>query len=60
MRFRFSGNSIVGFDAFDWKDEITSWKKESKEDINVDLTLEIDKISDSAIYKFFTDLIFKT
>lgn len=59
MRFRFSGNSIVGFDAFDWKDEITSWKKDFKEDINVDLTLEIDKVSDSAIYKFFTDLIFK-
>ncbi len=59
IRFRFSGNSIMGIDAFDWKDEITSWKKESKEDVSVDLTLEIDKISDSAIYKFLTDLIFK-
>ncbi len=59
IRFRFTGNSIMGIDAFDWKDEITSWKKETKEDVIVDLTLEIDKNSDSAIYKFLTDLIFK-
>ena len=48
----------LGIDAFDWKDEITSWKKETKEDVIVDLTLEIDRISDSAIYKFLTDWSF--
>lgn len=59
FRFRFSGNSIMGVDTFDWKDEMTSWKKDSKEDVVIDLTLQIDKYSDSAIYKFLTDLIFK-
>lgn len=59
LRFRFLGNSILGFDTFDWKDEVTSWKKDTKEDVEIDLTLEIDKFGDSAIYKFFTDLIFK-
>jgi hypothetical protein len=28
--FRFSGYFILGVDAFDWKDEITSWKKKPK------------------------------
>lgn len=59
IRFRFTGNSILGLDAFDWKDEITSWKKDSKEDICIDLTLEIDKNGDSSIFKFFTEFIFK-
>lgn len=59
LRFRFLNSSIMGFDAFNWKDEVTSWKKEAEEDIQVNLTLELDKNSDSAIFKFFTNLIFK-
>lgn len=59
MRFRLRGGSILGFEGFDWKDEITSWKKETKEDISINITLEIHKDSDAAIYKFLTDLIFK-
>ena len=59
MRFRLRGGSILGFEGFDWKDEITSWKKDTKEDISINITLEIHKDSDAAIYKFLTDLIFK-
>ncbi len=44
-RFRFRGNSIYG-GGFDWKDEITSWKKDSKEDIYVGIELEIHKDCD--------------
>ena len=58
-RFRFLSHSLLGFEAFNWKDEVTSWKKEKNEDIQVNLTLELDKNSDSAIFKFFTSLIFK-
>lgn len=59
LRLRFSGNSIFGLDAFDWKDEVTSWKKDAKESISINLTLEIDKNGDSSIFKFFTEFIFK-
>lgn len=59
LRFKFLHNSILGFDAFDWKNEVTSWKKDLKEDVSIDLILEIDKHKDSAIFKFFTNLIFK-
>ena len=57
-RFRFRGNSIYGGNS-DWKDEITSWKKDSKEDICVGIELEIHKDCDSSIFKFFTEFIFK-
>ncbi len=43
----------------DWKDEITSWKKDSKEDLFVCVELEIHKDCDSSIYKFFTEFILK-
>jgi len=58
IRFNFFGN-ILSIGAFNWNDEITSWKKDLKEDITIDITLEIDKKMDSAIHKFLTDLIFK-
>lgn len=59
MRLRLRGGSIFSVENFDWKDDITSWKKDSKEDISIKLTFEIHKESDAAIYKFLTDLIFK-
>ena len=59
MRFRLRGGSILGLEGFDWKDVITSWKKDTKEDISINITLEIHKDCDAAIYKFLTDLIFK-
>lgn len=59
MRFRLLGSSILGVDAFDWNEDVTSWKKGSKEDLTVSLYLEIDKELDSSIYRFLTDLIFK-
>lgn len=52
MRFRLRGGSILGLEGFDWKDEITSWKKDTKEDISINITLEIHKDCDAAIYKF--------
>ncbi len=59
IRFRLLGSSILGMDAFDWKEDITGWKKEGKEDLTISLYIEIDKTLDSSIYKFLTDLIFK-
>lgn len=59
FRLRLRGGSILGLEGFDWKDEITSWKKDTKEDISINITLEIHKDRDAAIYKFLTDLIFK-
>ncbi|MDR0768218.1 MAG: ATP-binding protein [Methanosarcinales archaeon] len=58
IKFRFSETSM-SIGSFDWNDEITGWKRESKEDISIDLAFEIRKEIDSAIYKFITDLIFK-
>ncbi len=58
-RFRFAGGSIIGLDVFEWKDDVTSWKKDLKENLTIDLTIEINKNGDAAIYKFFTDLVFK-
>lgn len=59
MRFRIRGGSYFGIEGFDWNDDVTSWKKETKEDISLKLTIEIHKDSDAAIYRFLTDLIFK-
>ena len=59
VRFRIRGGSIFSIDAFEWNDEVTSWKKETKADISINITLEINKNADAAIYKFLTNLIFK-
>ena len=59
MRLRIRGNSILSVDAFEWNDEVTSWKKESKAEIAINITLEVSKHADAAIYKFLTNLIFK-
>ena len=37
MRLRLRGGSILSVENFDWKDDITSWKKDSKEDISIKL-----------------------
>jgi predicted ATP-dependent endonuclease of OLD family len=59
MRLRILGGSYFGIEGFDWNDDITSWKKETKEDISLKMTIEIHKNRDAAIYRFLTDLIFK-
>ena len=59
MRFRMRGGSYFGVESFDWADDVTSWKKETKEDIVINLAIEIHKEVDAAIYRFLTDLIFK-
>lgn len=59
MRFRIRGGSYFGVEGFDWNDDITSWKKDTKENITLKLTIEIHKDSDAAIYRFLTDFIFK-
>lgn len=58
-RLRLRGTSIFGNSGMDWKDEVTSWKKDSKEEIFVCIELEIHKDCDSSIYKFFTEFILK-
>lgn len=59
MRFRIRGGSYLGVEGFDWNDDVTSWKKDSKEDISLNLEIEIHRDSDASIFRFFTDLIFK-
>lgn len=59
MRFRIRGGSYFGVEGFDWNDDVTSWKKDAKEDISLKLIIEIHKDTDAAIYRFLTDLIFK-
>lgn len=55
-KFRFSSFPERGSD---WKDQITSWKKDSKEDVAISIELEIHKDGDSSIFKFFTEFIIK-
>lgn len=55
-KFRFSSFPERGSD---WKDQITSWKKDSKEDVAISIELEIHRDGDSSIFKFFTEFIFK-
>ena len=59
IRFRIRGGSYFGMEGFDWNDDVTNWKKTSKEDISIELSIEIHKESDAAIYRFLTDFIFK-
>ena len=59
IRFRIRGGSYFGMEGFDWNDDVTNWKKTSKEDIIIELLIEIYKESDAAIYRFLTDFIFK-
>lgn len=59
IRFRIRGGSYFGMEGFDWNDNVTNWKKTSKEDIIIELSIEIHKESDAAIYRFLTDFIFK-
>ena len=59
IRFRIRGGSYFGMEGFDWNDDVTNWKKTSKEDIIIELSIEIYKESDAAIYRFLTDFIFK-
>lgn len=59
FRFRIGGHSVFKIGSIDWNNDITSWKKEKKEDIVINLTLIISKNSDVAIFKFLTELIFK-
>ena len=58
MSIRLRG-SIFGIESNDWKNDITSWKIDRKEDILIEMSLEINRSSDAAIYKFLTSLIFK-
>ena len=59
IRFRIRGGSYFGMEGFDWNDDVTNWKKTSKEDICIELSIEIHKEADAAIYRFLTDFIFK-
>lgn len=59
LHFRIRGNSIMGISGFNWKDEVTSWKAESKEDIIISATFEVGKETDTEIYKYITDFIVK-
>ena len=59
FHFRIRGNSILGISNFNRKDEITSWKTETKEDIVISATFEISNDTDTEIYKYITDFIIK-
>ena len=59
LHFRIRGNSILGISNFNWKEEITSWKDDKKEDIKIEGLFEISKNADTEIHKFLTEMIFK-
>lgn len=56
-RFRIRGYSITS--GFNWKDEVTSWKSESKENISLSIEFIISKETDTEIYKYLTGFIVK-
>ena len=55
--FRIRGYSITS--GFNWKDEVTSWKSESKEDLSLAIEFKISKETDTEIYKYLTGFIVK-
>lgn len=57
LHFRIKGNSIMGLSNFDLNEEITSWKIDSKEDVQISATLEVCDDVDTEIYKYITDFI---
>lgn len=59
IHFRIKGNSIMGISDFDRKEEMTSWKTETKEDIKINALFEISNATDTEIYKYITDFIIK-
>ena len=59
VHFRIKGNSIMGISDFDRKEEMTSWKTETKEDIKISATFVISNETDTEIYKYITDFIVK-
>lgn len=59
IHFRIKGNSIMGISVFDRKEEMTSWKTETKEDIKITALFEISNATDTEIYKYITDFIIK-
>lgn len=59
FHFKIRGNSIMGISNFNRKDEITSWKTDTKEDIVMSATFEISNKTDTEIFKYITDFIIK-
>ena len=59
IHFRIKGSSIMGISDFDRKEEMTSWKTETKEDIKITALFEISNATDTEIYKYITDFIIK-
>lgn len=59
LHFRIRGNSIMGISDFNRKEEMTGWKIETKEDIVLSATFEINKRTDTEMFKYITDLIIK-
>lgn len=49
----------MGISNFNRKDEITSWKTDTKEDIVMSATFEISNKTDTEIFKYITDFIIK-
>lgn len=59
VRLRMLGGAFLGMDGLDWNDDITSWKKDNKEDIKIELSIQIHRDNDATIYRFLTEFIFK-
>ena len=59
LHFRIRGNSIMGISDFNRKEEMTGWKIETKEDIVLSATFEINRQTDTEMFKYITDLIIK-
>lgn len=56
---RMVSDELIGYGDISYKSDFTKWKKDTNEDINIKLTIQIDKDEDSSLYKFIRDLILK-
>lgn len=52
-------DEFIGHGDINYKNDFTKWKKNTNEDINIKILLELDKEEDSSLYKFIRDLILK-
>jgi predicted ATP-dependent endonuclease of OLD family len=56
---RMLSDEFIGHGDISYKNDFTKWKKGTNEDIQIKISIELDKDEDSSLYKFIRDLILK-
>ena len=56
---RIISDEFIGHGDINYKNDFTKWKKGSNEDIQIKISIELDKDEDSSLYMFIRDLILK-